>query len=437
MTIASSAASPRSGNQSDTLDRLDQPRFRILRVVQDDHDVGETRILQTDFVDRNPGFDILVHGLQPLEMLGGLLPGEPQSLRERQHLVCSRTDLRGKYLFRIVHRNPLRQRSAYGAFPVAVNYQKCKRQLPEGGRTKEERVKRNRPQTGPTVVACAQPPPAHPGPSTGAGLSAPLVLRSRDARPQLRRSARPAVREVSSKKMKTGRTGKRAASRIPEKENSMHIMKVDPRSLKDNPDNTRQSKSTPQADALLLATIKAVGIIQPPVIFPEVGGGNSYVIESGHRRTRMAIAAGLEEIEVLVVEAANDNGAMRSMVENIAREPLNRVDQWRGIERLIALDWTEEAIAVALALPVRQIRKLRLLANVLPAMLDQMALGDMPNEQQVRTIAAAHLDEQKEVWKAQKPKKGQPAAWFQIANALNKTRMYAKDASFGDDLKEA
>lgn len=221
----------------------------------------------------------------------------------------------------------------------------------------------------------------------------------------------------------------------------MHIMKVDPRSLKDNPDNTRQSKSTPQADALLLATIKAVGIIQPPVIFAEVGGGNGYVIEAGHRRTRMAIAAGLEEIEVLVVEAANDNpgswGAMRSMVENIAREPLNPVDQWRGIERLVALDWTEEAIAVALALPVRQIRKLRLLANVLPAMLDQMAFGDMPNEQQLRTIAAAHLDEQKEVWKAQKPKKGQPAQWWQIANALTKTRMYAKDASFGDELREA
>lgn len=44
---------------------------------------------------------------------------------------------------------------------------------------------------------------------------------------------------------------------------------------------------------------------------------------------------------------------------------------------------------MALALPVRQIRKLRLLANVLSAMLDHMALGDMPNEQQLRTIAAA------------------------------------------------
>ena len=82
----------------------------------------------------------------------------------------------------------------------------------------------------------------------------------------------------------------------------------------------------------------------------------------------MAIAAEIEEIDVIDVEAANDNGAMRSMIENIAREPLNLVDQWRGIERLVALGWTEEAIGIALALPVRQIRKLRLLANVLPAM---------------------------------------------------------------------
>ena len=189
----------------------------------------------------------------------------------------------------------------------------------------------------------------------------------------------------------------------------MQIIKVDPRALKENPDRMRQSKSSPQADALMLATIKAVGIVQPPVVAPETDGGNGYIIDAGHRRVRLAIAAGLEEIEILVVDAANDNGAMRSMVENSVREALNPVDQWRGIERLVALGWTEEAIAVALALPVRQIRKLRLLANVLPAMLEQMALGDMPSEQQLRTIAAAGQVEQREVWKAHKPKKGDTA----------------------------
>lgn len=218
----------------------------------------------------------------------------------------------------------------------------------------------------------------------------------------------------------------------------MEIKLIDPRSLVENPDRARRSKSSPQSDALLLATIKAVGIVQPPVVAPEADGGNGFVIHSGHRRVKQAIAAGLEEIAVLVDEPTDDGGAMRSMVENIARENLNPVDQWRAIERLVALGWTEEAIAVALALPIRQIKKLRLLASVLPAMLDYMAKGDMPDERQLRTIAAASLNEQKEVWNAHKPSKGDPqVSWWSVANGLAKTRMYARDASFGDELAQA
>ncbi|MBB3166561.1 hypothetical protein FHS25_007079 [Rhizobium laguerreae] len=61
----------------------------------------------------------------------------------------------------------------------------------------------------------------------------------------------------------------------------------------------------------------------------------------------------------------------------------------------------------------------------------------MPNEQQLRTISAASLDEQKEVWKAHKPKKGDTASWWAIGNGLTKTCMFARDASFGDDLRQA
>jgi ParB family chromosome partitioning protein len=218
----------------------------------------------------------------------------------------------------------------------------------------------------------------------------------------------------------------------------MYLLKVDPRALVQSPDHSRQTKSAPQADALLLASIKAVGIVQPPVVSQQADGGNGFLINAGRRRVRLAIAAGLEEIDVLVDDATNDNGAMRSFVENIAREPLNPVDQWRAIERLVALGWTEEAIGVALTLPVRQVRKLRLLANVLPAMLDHMAKGDMPDERQLRTIASASPDEQKEVWKKHKPSKADPqVSWWSVAQALTKARMYARHASFGDDLARA
>ncbi|TPI67139.1 plasmid partitioning protein [Mesorhizobium sp. B3-1-3] len=218
----------------------------------------------------------------------------------------------------------------------------------------------------------------------------------------------------------------------------MELKFVDPRSLKENPDKARRSKSSPQADALLQATIKAIGVVEPPIVFAKGDGGNGFVIDQGHRRAKQAVAAGLEEIAVLVVPRAEDGGAMRSLATSITHEQLNPVDLWRAIERLVALNWTEESIAIALAQSVRQIKKLRLLANVLPAMLDAMAKGDMPNEQQLRTIAAASLEEQKEVWKAKKPNRGDPqVSWWSIANGLTKRRMYARDASFGDELREA
>lgn len=71
----------------------------------------------------------------------------------------------------------------------------------------------------------------------------------------------------------------------------MEIKLVDPRSLVENPDRARRTKSNPLADALMLATIKSIGIVQPPVVAPQKDGGNGYVIQSGHRRAKMAIAA--------------------------------------------------------------------------------------------------------------------------------------------------
>ena len=40
-------------------------------------------------------------------------------------------------------------------------------------------------------------------------------------------------------------------------------------------------------------------------------------------------------------------------------------------------------------------------------MLDVMALGSMPSEEHLRTIAAATREERAQVWKKHKPKKGQ------------------------------
>jgi ParB-like chromosome segregation protein Spo0J len=153
---------------------------------------------------------------------------------------------------------------------------------------------------------------------------------------------------------------------------------------------------------------------------------------------KAAIKADLPAIEVLVCDADEVVAAMRAVAENLVRASMTSVDIWRAIERLEAQGWNEQAIGDALALPVRTVRRLKLLAHLHPAMLDVMALGSMPNEEQLRTIAAATGEEQAQVWKKHRPKKGQTdVAWYEIARALAKRRMPASAAKFGDDLAKA
>lgn len=85
------------------------------------------------------------------------------------------------------------------------------------GKKGEKRGEETRSQIGPPAAAVAQPPPAHPGNSAFAGPSAPLVRRRRDARPQLRRSGRPAVREVSSEKRRHEKDRQQGRVRTPER----------------------------------------------------------------------------------------------------------------------------------------------------------------------------------------------------------------------------
>ena len=213
------------------------------------------------------------------------------------------------------------------------------------------------------------------------------------------------------------------------------LRSVDPRTLQANPNNPRRTPASPAMDEQLLASIKAVGIIQPPCVSVADGG---LMIEIGDRRVKASIKAGLPLIDVLVCDADEVVAAMRPLAENLIRASMSSVDIWRAIERLEAQGWNEQAIADALALPVRMVRRLKLLAHLHPAMLDVMALGSMPNEDQLRTIAAATPEEQAQVWKKHKPKKGQTdVAWYEVARALAKRRMPASAAKFGDDLAKA
>jgi ParB family transcriptional regulator, chromosome partitioning protein len=213
----------------------------------------------------------------------------------------------------------------------------------------------------------------------------------------------------------------------------MELRRVDPKVLKHNPGNPRKIQPGEMPDAALAASIKTVGILQPPAVTEQDG---ELTIAYGARRVKIAIQLGLEEIDVLVKDP-DQSDRMRSLSENVVRAPMATVDLWRAIESLASEHWTEEAIAGALAISVRQIRKLRLLANVHPAILDRIAEGDMPREQELKVIASASREDQAAVWKKRKPKKGETTQWWQISQALEQRRFFASQAKFGEDEREA
>ena len=159
-------------------------------------------------------------------------------------------------------------------------------------------------------------------------------------------------------------------------------------------------------------------------------------IIAGRRRIKSAIANKLKEMAILV-KPADPLDDMRAVAENVVRAPMSPVDLWRSIEDLASKNWTEEAIATAFAVPLRQVRKLRLLGSIHPAILEHMGRGDMPEERYLRTIAGVPLSEQAAAWAKQKPKKGQTATWYAIANSLAKRQMFARDAKFGENEQTA
>lgn len=208
------------------------------------------------------------------------------------------------------------------------------------------------------------------------------------------------------------------------------LREVDPRSLRQNPLNPRVTPAGAAQEEQLRASIKARGIIQFPVVAEKDG---ELVIRAGHRRVKAAIDLALPTIWVVETEPGNID-LMDALAENVIRASMTSVDTWRAIVNLEAQGWNDQAISDALAQPVRTVRRLKLLAHIHPPMLDVMARGDMPNEEQLRTIAGASIEEQAQVWKKHKPKKNETTNWWPVANALSKRRIPFSAARFDDEL---
>src|SRR5918992_3050098 len=83
----------------------------------------------------------------------------------------------------------------------------------------------------------------------------------------------------------------------------------------------------------LSESIKARGILQPLVVRPLPGG--EFELIAGERRLRAAKMADLEQVPALVREAGESDRLELALIENMAREDLNPVEEARACATLV------------------------------------------------------------------------------------------------------
>ena len=99
--------------------------------------------------------------------------------------------------------------------------------------------------------------------------------------------------------------------------------------------NPRQPRTVFDETALneLIASIKSIGILQPPVV--RKVADNKYELIMGERRFRAAKAAGLNSIPVIIRQTPDNELLREALIENIHRSNLNPLEEGAAYAQLL------------------------------------------------------------------------------------------------------
>ena len=145
--------------------------------------------------------------------------------------------------------------------------------------------------------------------------------------------------------------------------------------------NPRQPRTVFDSDALqeLVASIKEIGILQPPVVRKS---GARYELIMGERRLRAAKIAGLKQIPVIIRQTPNNELLREALIENIHRSQLNALEEGAAYSQLLNdFNCTHEELAQKLGRSRTVITNTMRLLNLPTSVQQKVAAG---------TISAGH-----------------------------------------------
>jgi len=146
--------------------------------------------------------------------------------------------------------------------------------------------------------------------------------------------------------------------------------------------NPRQPRTVFDNAALeeLAASIKEIGILQPPVV--RKIGDNQYELIMGERRYRAAKLAGLVNIPVIVRQTSDNELLREALVENIHRSNLNSLEEAAAYNQMLSdFGFTHDELAERLGKSRPVITNTLRLLNLPPTVQKRLAAG---------TISAGH-----------------------------------------------
>jgi ParB family chromosome partitioning protein len=111
-----------------------------------------------------------------------------------------------------------------------------------------------------------------------------------------------------------------------------------------NPNQPRRAFDESALEALA-GSLRDRGVLQPVLVRPVAGG--TYELVAGERRWRAAQLAGLETIPAIVRERDDADALQAALIENMAREDLNPVEEARACAALVEeLGLTREIVGL-------------------------------------------------------------------------------------------
>lgn len=159
-------------------------------------------------------------------------------------------------------------------------------------------------------------------------------------------------------------------------------------------------KATDPAILTLAASIKSLGLLQPLLVRAE---GEAFAIVAGSRRYRALSAlaqegGSSEPVPCLVMDDGDDAAAVEaSLAENIARLPMDEIDQYRAFSVLKSEGLAVADIAARFGVTERLVEQRLAIAGIIPPILNAYRKGDIRPET-LRILTMATHRQQKAWW---------------------------------------